>query len=153
MNIEQTAKVLTKIQLIDNRQVGQLTILEWHDIIGDLEYEDAIAAVRIHRNESTEYLTPAHIRMNISRVERDLRRRAGDFMRDRYGSSFVPTRQIEAIGRALTSPEALLPLLEAYEESAGVKPVNRLQPDLSVDPKYLTPGDGKVRPADEWMNR
>lgn len=63
MNIGQTAAVLAKVQLVDNRAAEdqELLLREWHDIIGDLDFEDAIAAVREHRRTSTEYLQPAHL--------------------------------------------------------------------------------------------
>ena len=81
MRFDETAAVLAKIKLGDNRQVDNagLVLNEWHDAIGDLEYTDAIAAVVLHRRESTEYLMPAHIRMGARRAresrEREERKR------------------------------------------------------------------------------
>lgn len=65
MNIDETAKVLAKIQLGDNREVTRLVLQEWHDTIGDLPYDDAVEAVRMHRRDSTTYLMPAHVRENV----------------------------------------------------------------------------------------
>ena len=75
MNKQDCAKVLTKIQLGDNRQVTSLVLEEWFDTIGNLAFEDAIEAVRLHRRESTDYLVPAHIvaivrRIGIDRIQR-----------------------------------------------------------------------------------
>jgi len=81
MRFDETAAVLAKIKLGDNRQVDNagLVLNEWHDAIGDLEYTDAIAAVVLHRRESTEYLMPAHIRVGAKRAresrEREERKR------------------------------------------------------------------------------
>lgn len=61
MNISETAAVLAKIRLIDNREVNELVIREWHDAIGHLSYGDAVAAVREHRKNTTDYLQPAHL--------------------------------------------------------------------------------------------
>lgn len=61
MTIDEVAKVLAKVQLVDNREVTRLVILEWQDLIGDLDYSEAIEAVREHRRTSTEYLQPAHL--------------------------------------------------------------------------------------------
>lgn len=61
MNIAETAKVLAKIQLGDNRVVSDLVVQEWHDVIGFLRFDDAVEAVRRHRRESAEYLLPAHV--------------------------------------------------------------------------------------------
>lgn len=67
MTKAECAKVLAKIQLGDNRQVDALTLEEWFDTIGFLRFEDAIAGVRIHRQESTEYLQMAHVIRNAYR--------------------------------------------------------------------------------------
>lgn len=61
MTIEEVAKVLAKIQLVDNREISKLVVLEWFDLIGHLDFDAAIEAVRVHRQTSTEYLQPAHI--------------------------------------------------------------------------------------------
>jgi len=68
MNRSECAKVLAKIQLGDNRQVDTLTLEEWFDTIGHLRFEDAIGAVRLHRQESTDYLMPAHVIRGARRV-------------------------------------------------------------------------------------
>ena len=68
MNLSETAKILAKAQLIDNRHVDRETIQAWHEIIGHHDYQDAMTALTIHRQESTEYLTPAHINQNIRRA-------------------------------------------------------------------------------------
>lgn len=75
MNIEQTAELLARMQLIDNRRVEKLTISVWHELVGDLDSGLAIEAVKLHQRESTAYLTPAHVRGN---VERMLRASLGD---------------------------------------------------------------------------
>ena len=79
MNIEEVAKVLAKVQLSDNRDIDErgLVLAEWEDTIGDLPFDAAIEAVRMHRRDSTAYLTAAHVRANVqliqSRWERDAR--------------------------------------------------------------------------------
>jgi hypothetical protein len=75
MNVEECKQVLAKIQLGDNRQVDRLVILEWFETIGHLEFEDARGAVTLHRQESTDYLTAAHVCAGARRV-REVRERA-----------------------------------------------------------------------------
>jgi hypothetical protein len=72
MNRDQVARVLAKIQLGDNRSADALTLREWEDSIGHLDFTDAIAAVTMHRQESTDYLQPAHVITNARRI-RDAR--------------------------------------------------------------------------------
>lgn len=84
MNLQETAQVLAKIQLGDNRQVDELTVREWHDSIGHLTVHEAIEAVRLHRQESTAYLMPAHVVANVHRV------------RDRVAAEARKDRQVES---------------------------------------------------------
>jgi hypothetical protein len=79
MNISEVAAVLAKVQLGDNRDIDTkgLVLAEWEDTIGDLPFDAAIEGVRMHRRDSKDYLTPAHVRANVrliqSRWERDAR--------------------------------------------------------------------------------
>lgn len=68
MNRQECAKVLAKIQLGDNRQVDALVLEEWFDTIGHLDFESAVAAVRLHRQESDAWLMPAHVVRNVYRL-------------------------------------------------------------------------------------
>jgi hypothetical protein len=88
MNIQETAAVLAKIKLGDNREVNELVIREWHDGISDLDLVDTIEAVRLHRRESTEYLQVAHVRANARRV-RDWRERDDRIRRQREGLTAI----------------------------------------------------------------
>lgn len=62
MNRRETATLLAKVQLGDNRVVDALVIEYWHDTIGDLEFDDAMAALRSFRRERPgTYLEPGHL--------------------------------------------------------------------------------------------
>lgn len=69
MNARETAELLTLVQVIDNRRVDEATVLAWHALISDLDVNVAREAVRLHQRESTAYLTPAHVRVNVERIE------------------------------------------------------------------------------------
>lgn len=68
MNIKETNDLLVRIQVIDNRQIGDSTVLAWHELVEDLDYALAVEAVRLHFRESTSYLLPAHVRANVERI-------------------------------------------------------------------------------------
>ncbi len=68
MNIEETNQLLIRIQVIDNRQIGDSTVIAWHELVADLDYGLAVEAVKLHQRESTAYLTPAHVRANVKRI-------------------------------------------------------------------------------------
>lgn len=68
MNIQQTNQLLIRIQVLDNRLIGDSTVIAWHELVGDLDYALAVEAVKLHQRESTAYLTPAHVRVNVERM-------------------------------------------------------------------------------------
>ena len=75
MNMKETAAIMGKVKLGDNRNFGstreeKATYLnDWHDNIGDLNFQDAWDAVVMHRKESADYLQVAHIRANAKRAK------------------------------------------------------------------------------------
>ena len=71
MNISETAMLLGKIQAGDNREVSQVIVAEWHDTIGHLNFADAVEAVRLHRQNSADYLMPAHVVAGAKAVARE----------------------------------------------------------------------------------
>ncbi|OAZ40924.1 hypothetical protein A9Z40_03000 [Microbacterium arborescens] len=70
MTGNELAVLLARIQVLDNRQVDELTLQAWEPLMEGLAYADAVAAVNAHFRESTEYLKPAHIvqRVRASRL-------------------------------------------------------------------------------------
>lgn len=68
MNIQETNQLLIRVQVIDNRQIGDSTVMAWHELLGDLDYATAVEAVKLHQRESKEYLTPAHVRANVEEI-------------------------------------------------------------------------------------
>lgn len=61
MNTEEVTMLLTRIQVIDNRQVDQLTIEAWEPLLTNTDYEDAVEAVNTHFRTSENYLQPVHV--------------------------------------------------------------------------------------------
>lgn len=70
MQRSQTALLLAKAQLVDNRTVDEYVIEAWHEIVAPLDYDDAMAALTEHRRTSTEYLTPAHIVAGVRAIRK-----------------------------------------------------------------------------------
>lgn len=66
MNIQETGRVLAKAAAIDNRDVGEMAVLAWHEALEDIDYMPALRAVTEHRRTSDEYLLPIHIRRIVS---------------------------------------------------------------------------------------
>lgn len=56
------ARLLAYIAAFDRRTLGDADVLAWHDVLGDLDFEPAKAAVRQWYAESDGWIMPAHIR-------------------------------------------------------------------------------------------
>lgn len=61
MNKVECSELLTLASVVDSRIVATETVNVWHEAIGHVDYDVAKAALTLHRQESTEYLMPAHI--------------------------------------------------------------------------------------------
>lgn len=72
MQKSEIAQLLAKAALLDNRKIDAATVEAWHEIIGHIDYPDALAALTIHRRTSSDYLMPAHILGNL-RAAREAR--------------------------------------------------------------------------------
>jgi hypothetical protein len=68
MNIQELTTLLARIQVLDNRQVDELTIHAWAPLMADVPYANAVQAVNAHFRESTEYLKPGHITQRVWRA-------------------------------------------------------------------------------------
>lgn len=66
MNRSEAAVLLTKAQVIDNRNFDAATASMWAELLHDIEIDDALRALSKHFGYSTAYLTPAHIRELVS---------------------------------------------------------------------------------------
>ena len=62
MNFKETATLMAKIHVYDNRKVDEPTVLAWHEALGDLPLDECLAAVAEHFRESTRWIMPADVR-------------------------------------------------------------------------------------------
>lgn len=87
MKRSETALVLSRIAAIDNRRLDppdsdindpmSMPVLNgWHELIGDLDARDVLAAVANHRRTSGEYLTPFHVIKGVKAI-REARLKVG----------------------------------------------------------------------------
>lgn len=71
MNDTELTQLLTYIHVTDNRQVDELVLGVWKDLIGHLDYQDALAGVKLHRQEAPgTYLEQGHVLANANRIRR-----------------------------------------------------------------------------------
>jgi hypothetical protein len=74
MTPAETAMVLTKASAFDLRTVGETDVLAWHEVLGDLDFADALEAVARYYAEQTDRLMPAHVRRLALAIDRDRRK-------------------------------------------------------------------------------
>lgn len=74
MNVVEVGKLLTIASAYDNRTVSTESAVAWNEIIGYIDFDVAVEAVKYHFRTSTEYLMPAHIVTGARRVIEDIER-------------------------------------------------------------------------------
>lgn len=168
MNIEQAAFVLAKAAALDNRNQSDAAILAWHEVIGDLDYQDALQAVAVHRRESTEYLMPVHIRRIAEKLRSERQEREAKEQQHRqleaYAQNAGPLTDrsqeirtlVDEIRHVLPdgSVEALHPRREYWrrEHSAFQRQITA-EPNPDFDPTLMpvsTWQASKLPPAGAW---
>lgn len=70
MRPDQIATLLAYISSIDGRHTSTLMAEAWSDLVVDLDFEDAKAAVRDHCRASTDWLKPAHILTGVRQIRK-----------------------------------------------------------------------------------
>ncbi len=71
MTPQETALLLAKAVAYDSRTVGRADIAAWQEALGDLDFHDAMAAVVLHFQDSTDRLMPAHIRRCVKTMREE----------------------------------------------------------------------------------
>jgi hypothetical protein len=61
VNKQETAQLLAWMQGVDGRVLNELSVLAWHQVVGDLDYDAALDAVREHYREESRYVMPADV--------------------------------------------------------------------------------------------
>jgi hypothetical protein len=74
MTPAEVVDVLSKCAAYDQRTVGEVDVMAWHEILARVELADALDAVRRHYGESRDRAMPADI-LKLSRIARDDRQR------------------------------------------------------------------------------
>jgi hypothetical protein len=75
MDIKQTGLILAKIALIENRAATNETIRAWHEILEDINFEDAMEALVRHYRNSSDACKPAHIVRGAREVKDERKKR------------------------------------------------------------------------------
>ncbi|WGD36824.1 hypothetical protein [Lysinibacter sp. HNR] len=65
MTKEEISRLLVRASAIDNRQVTPLAIEAWWEVLEQVDYGDAVEALRRFRQASDAWLQPAHIMAGV----------------------------------------------------------------------------------------
>lgn len=65
MNAREIAMLLASCASADKRTVGEADVIAWLDWVGDLDYADAVAAVKAHYSETRDWIMPSDIRRRV----------------------------------------------------------------------------------------
>lgn len=61
MQVSEVAQLLLWAQSVDGRVLNEATARSWHQLIGHLDFEDALAAVQQHYREEHRWVMPADV--------------------------------------------------------------------------------------------
>lgn len=120
MELAEVALVLTKAAAYDRRTVGEADARAWHEVLGDVELVDALAAVARHYRDSTDWLMPAHLRRLAAQC-RDQRQRIEGARAEVLA---LPSRYEDDDDRAVRVKRGmagLRPVLEAIQARLAAK--------------------------------
>ena len=67
MDEREAFQLLTLASARDGRTVSQAVARVWADDLSRVSLEDAVVAARLHYQESTDWLLPAHVVRNVKR--------------------------------------------------------------------------------------
>lgn len=77
MNRQETSQLLVIASTIDNRSITEEAMQVWHGLLDDVDYADAVAALKDYYRTETKWLMPAHIRDLVVKHRADARREKG----------------------------------------------------------------------------
>lgn len=130
MKVSDTADVLTTIAGLHRSSVGKADVASWHPIIGHLDYDDALEAVRRHYTRSREWIMPADVIAEVKRIREERIDRA-----NKTTPPPVDPDQAAAYRQALTAQIAHLANRRDIRHAlAGPTPPARRRPTEPGDP-------------------
>lgn len=131
--------------MYDYRRIGEADVEAWYLVVGDLDLDDAKAAVIAHYRDSTERLMPAHVRQGVKTIRADRRREQTHEVRalpSRFEADMG--RQVRMERGAAQVREVLGPVLQHLADRSGaaaaVSAVEELRA-ITAGPGWTADGD------------
>lgn len=82
MKRSEVAELLARVVAFDRRTIGDSDVLAWYEVLSDIDYQDALAAVVGHFKISQEWLMPVHVRTGAKALRRERLSRVVDHVPD-----------------------------------------------------------------------
>ncbi|MGC5078484.1 hypothetical protein [Agrococcus sp. DT81.2] len=74
MNQAEASQLLTIAATLDNRAVTTEAVQVWAGLLDDIDYVDAVAALKAHYRESTKWMMPANVRERVAAAQSEARK-------------------------------------------------------------------------------
>lgn len=71
MKTDELTMLLTRMAVVDGRDVDVLTLEAWEPLLSDLDYADAVEGLNTHYRTDSRRPTPAHLRTAAEHARRD----------------------------------------------------------------------------------
>jgi hypothetical protein len=68
VNKSETALLLGLAAAYDRRTIGEADVEAWHDVLNDISFSDAKAAVKNHYRTNNDWIMPATIRAAVRKI-------------------------------------------------------------------------------------
>lgn len=68
MNKLETSQALALAQAYDRRTVGEMDVLAWQKVLGELVYGDVVQAITDWYGNTAEWIMPVHIRQGVAKI-------------------------------------------------------------------------------------
>lgn len=85
MNIMETTNALALAQAYDNRTVGEGNVRAWHLVLGNLDADDVMEAIRRHYAAETAWVMPAHINRLVDEIRQEREKAARKWAPGQHG--------------------------------------------------------------------
>lgn len=144
---DQFNALLTRIQVLDNRQVDRMTAEAWWPLIGALDYQDAVTALETHFREYPDvYLKPGHLVQGVRRIRND-RAMIHDHSPDNRGNAPRPAN-FDALSAAYKDPAAWRREVAAFNKQLTDSGMTNYVLDLDASERTRqTVAAGEARPT------
>lgn len=139
------ARVLSACALYDYRTIEAHDVAAWYEVLGDLDANDTLEAVKRHYRDSTDRAMPAHLRARVKEIRAERRRQQP------HEARALPSRfETDDMGRrvrlergAATARQVLGPLVEHLAAQRDELPAAAMRElrAITAGPGWVADGD------------